>query len=99
MASSAYSPVTQEFGWGAGTSTGNAMMGNRGFVTANQQGNFLRISIAGTNPAASIATVDSDLMQFQNVRSDFALVPLTDTSVGVLWTDGHLRKTIVECQP
>jgi hypothetical protein len=93
------SAVTQEFGWGAATSTGNAIMGSNGFVTATQQQLFFRVSVAGTSPTANLLVTDVDLAQSQSARSDFALVPLTDTSVGVLWTDGHLRKTVVECQP
>jgi hypothetical protein len=46
-----------------------------------------------------LLTTDGDLVQSQNLRSDFALVPLSDLSVGVLWTDGVLRKTVFECQP
>ncbi len=38
-------------------------------------------------------------MQSQNNRSDFAVVPLTETSVGLLWTDGVLKKTVFECLP
>lgn len=99
LASSASSNVTQEFGWGAGTSTGNAILGSRGYVTANQQGNFVRFAVGATSPAAPLQQIDLDFMQSQNARSDFALVPLSDTSVGVLWTDGLLRKTVFECQP
>lgn len=99
MSSSTTSGSAIDFGWAAGTSTGNAVMGSSGYVTANQQGNFLRIAVGAANPTPPLQLIDTDLMQSQNVRSDFALVPLTDLSVGVLWTDGLLRKTVFECQP
>ncbi len=62
----------------------NAIMGSSGYVTANQQNNVLRIAVAASNPTLPLQLIDTDLMQSQNVRSDFALVPLSDLSVGVL---------------
>lgn len=99
MASSQPVSTATEAGWTGGVSTGNAIIGSRGFVNANQQGNFLRLSVGAANPAAPLQVVDTDLMQSQHSRSDFAVVPLTDTSVGLLWTDGLLRKTVFECLP
>ena len=88
-----------EAGWSGGVSTGNAIIGNRGFVTANQQGNFVRVTVGPANPSSPIQVVDSDFMQSQHSRSDFAVVPLTETSVGLMWTDGVLKKTVFECLP
>lgn len=98
MSSSQPVSTATEAGWTGGVSTGNAIIGNKGFVTANQQGNFVRLSIGPGNTALP-QVVDSDFMQSQNNRSDFAVVPLTETSVGLLWTDGVLKKTVFECLP
>ncbi|MBL8940308.1 MAG: putative metal-binding motif-containing protein [Archangium sp.] len=100
MSSSQPVSTATEAGWSGGVSTGNAIIGSKGFVTANQQGNFLRLTVGPSNPASPLQVVDTEMMmQPQSSRSDFAVVPLTESSVGLLWTDGVLRKTVFECLP
>lgn len=44
--------------------------------------------------------VVSTVVPMPNVaRSQVVLVPLTDTTVGLVWTDGELKRTVVECRP
>ncbi|MER2565285.1 MAG: putative metal-binding motif-containing protein [Myxococcaceae bacterium] len=99
MASSQPVSNATEAGWSGGLSSGNAIIPNRGYVTANQQGSFLRFTTGAQNVGVAAQSIDTDLVQPQSSRSDFAVVPLTETSVGLFWTDGQLKKTVFECLP
>ncbi len=92
------------FAVGAGTNSqaGVAFLGPRGVATATSYTssgfNFLRFNYTLVTPDAGIGTIDIDLSAGPP-RTEFTVVPLSDTSAGVLWNDGELRKTIFECAP
>ncbi len=65
---------------------------------------FLSIEQDWPNATVSLnsAAVDGGGVSFQltlpsTPRSGFTLAPIDDRTVGVLWTDGQLKRTILEC--
>ncbi len=43
--------------------------------------------------------VSTSLPMASTLRSGFTVVPIDDRTVGVMWTDGELKRTLMECAP
>lgn len=76
---------------------------NAGDVVAKNGGFFTLVttwpneSFAFVAPDAGIAPVTFSMSSAQ--RSQPQLVPLSDTTFGLVWTDGQLKRAVVECVP
>lgn len=70
-----------------------------GVVGVFNKDTYLRLKYGVFASDAGLQTYDLNLGQQFDLRTDVAVVPLTDTSIGLVWQDGDLRKTVFECAP
>ncbi len=89
-----------EDGFGAGVAPGVTPIAGNRFVAVTNTANDARLTVGELPADGGVFHLIPDILFGQSVgaRSDFALVPLTDFSVGAVWTDGSLKKTVFECQ-
>ena len=85
-------------GYSASGGTGVAFPG-AGLIGVFNKGTYLRLKYGTLVDGGAMQNSDLDLAQPHTSRTDFAVVPLTSSSVGIVWSDGDLRKTIFECVP
>lgn len=96
------SPNSQQPEYHSNSQSSSALLGaqGQGFVHAIVQDQRLRFFWGASAPdAGAFQSVDFLLGGDPTDHSDFTVVPLSDTRVGVLWTDGDLRRTVMKCGP
>lgn len=86
-------------GYSATGGTGVAFPG-AGLIGVFNKDTYVRVKYGTLSAdAGALQNTDVNLGQPTNQRTDFAVAPLSSSSVGVVWADGDLRKTIFECSP
>jgi hypothetical protein len=70
-----------------------------GLVAAVPNGNNIRFGWSTSSPDAGFLTVDINSGVALGARTDAVLVPLSDTRVGMIWSDGDLKRTVMRCGP
>ncbi len=73
--------------------------GGSGFAMVGSQDSRLRLATFPTTPDGGVNIVSVDLGTSASARSDFVVVPLEGARVGVVWSDGDLKKTVFKCGP
>jgi hypothetical protein len=76
-----------------------AMAQGRGMVTAMANGTSIRFTWSSTSADAGYQSSDIALGVARTAHTDAVLVPLSDTRVGLIWSDGNLQRTIMRCGP
>ncbi|MBL8924411.1 MAG: putative metal-binding motif-containing protein [Myxococcaceae bacterium] len=96
------SPSSQAGAYHSNTQSSSALVGPqwKGFVHSIVQDQRLRFFYGPSAPdAGAFQSIDLTIGGDPALRSDFTLVPLSDTRVGVLWVDDNLRRTVMRCGP
>jgi hypothetical protein len=73
--------------------------GGAGYAIAGSRDSFLKFGTFPVNPDGGISVVEVDLGTAATSRTDFAIAPLDNGRVGVVWSDGDLKKTVLRCGP
>jgi len=66
------------------------------FFVTNEWPNYDIGYLAFANDGGFVTT---QVAMSSTPRSRFTLLPMTATTVGMVWTDGELKRTILECKP
>ena len=75
------------------------MAQGRGLVATVPFGNNIRFAWGANSPDAGFLTTDVNLALDYGLRTDTIAVPLSDTRVGLIWSDGDLKRTVMRCGP
>lgn len=76
-----------------------SMQQGKGMVGVTANGNNFRFGWASGAPNSPFLTVDVNSGAALAARTDAVLVPLSDTRVGLIWSDGDLKRTVMRCGP
>jgi hypothetical protein len=87
-------------GYCAGTQPAVAVVSQgKGVVAAVANGTNIRFGWGASSPDAGYLSTEVAIGTAQTARTDAVLVPLSDTRVGLIWSDGNLQRTIMRCGP
>jgi hypothetical protein len=73
--------------------------GGVGYAIAGSRDSFLKLGTFPASPDGGISLLEVDLGTPAANRTDFAIAPLDNGRVGVVWSDGDLKKTVLRCGP
>jgi hypothetical protein len=73
--------------------------GGSGFAMVGSQNSLLRLATFPSGADGGVNIVSIDTGTPADSRSDFVVVPLDGARLGVVWSDGNLRKTVFQCGP
>lgn len=71
----------------------------RGFVAAVPNNDNIRFYWGTTSPDAGYLNTEINSGVALNARTDAVVVPLSETRMGLIWSDGDLKRTVMRCGP